>query len=374
MFRQVSIMRTLPLIAILLTVTGIFVASNIYTFIPIYSQVAQSLLVSENQAVIAGSLFTLFYAFGLLCFGAMSDIIKIKIIIVWGMFGAAVATLVIGLAENMTILYFARAFQGFTLASFAPMAFAYTFDLFQGRQRTLLLVFINTGYLVAGIFGQLCSSFISSEFGWRFVFYFFSATYFLFFALSLYYLPDNHQSKTKKQSSPSGFSKLFKVKGLLPCYVITFSLLFSSVAFYDTIERSFTSAQVLRMVGLIGAILSLFTGKLIEQFKTSGTLVLGTVIGIVSLLFMIFFKEKLIYLVTILFISSIALLIPTIVSRIGSLTGEHRVKALSMYSFILLIGATFAPPLVIHLSFQQVLLVLIGFYTVNLFLIKHEQD
>jgi predicted MFS family arabinose efflux permease len=151
-------------------------------------------------------------------------------------------------------------------------------------------------------------------------------------------------------------------------------LLFSSVAFYDTLERSFENAQFLRMIGLFGAILSLFTGRLIEQIKTSGTLVLGMVIGIASLLFMLYFKEEMIYLVTILFISSIALLIPTIVTKIGILTGEHRVKALSMYSFILLIGATFAPPLVIHLSFQQVLLLLIGFYTVNLFLIQNKQD
>jgi hypothetical protein len=85
-----------------------------------------------------------------------------------------------------------------------------------------------------------------------------------------------------------------------------------------------------------------------------------------------FFKEKMIYVVTILFISSIALLIPTIVTRIGRITREHRVKALSMYSFILLIGATFAPPIVIHLTFQQVLLVLLGFYTLNIFLIQHK--
>jgi predicted MFS family arabinose efflux permease len=365
-------MRKLPLIAFLLTVTGIFVASNIYTFIPIYSQVAQSLLISENQAVIAGSLFTLFYAFGLLFFGSISDIIGQKIVIVWGMFGAAVATLFLGMAENLTFLYFARSVQGFTLASFAPMAFAYTFDLFQGKPRTLLLVFINTGYLAAGIIGQLCSSYISSEFGWRFVFYFFSTAYFICFALCYYLLPEGYKFISNNQTTLSSFSQLLKVKGLLQCYVITLSLLFSSVAFYDTLERSYENAQVLRIIGLLGAILSLFTGKLIEWIKTSGTLVLGTAIGIVSLLFMMFFKDRLVYVVTILFISSISLLIPTIVTRIGSITGEHRVKALSLYSFILLIGATFAPPLVIHLSFQQVVLVLIGSYTINLFLIQNE--
>jgi predicted MFS family arabinose efflux permease len=370
----VSILRKLPQIALLLTVTAIFVASNIYTFIPIYSHVAQSLQISENQAVIAGSVFTLFYAFGLLFFGSISAIIGQKIVIVWGLFAAAVATMFIGMAEDISLLFFARSVQGFTLGSFAPMAFAYTFDLFQGKSRTLLLVFINTGYLVAGIFGQLCSSYISTEFDWRFIFYFFSATYFICFALCLYYLPESRRHLIKKQTYPIGFAPLLKVNGLLPCYVITFSLLFSSVAFYEVIERSYENAQVLRLIGLIGAILSLFTGKLIEQLKTSGTLILGTVIGISSLLLLMFFKEKMVYVITILFISSIALLIPTIVTRIGRITGDHRVKALSMYSFILLIGATLEPPIVIHLTFQQVLSVLLGFYTLNIFLIQLNKD
>jgi predicted MFS family arabinose efflux permease len=363
-------LRKLQLIAVLLTVTGIFVASNIYTFIPIYDQVARSLLISEKQAVIAGSLFTIFYAIGLLVFGSVSNILGKKTILVWGMFSAAIATFFIGIASNITFLYFVRSLQGFTLASFAPMAFAYTFDLFHGKNRTFLLVFINTGYLIAGIFGQVCSAFIGSEFGWRYVFYFFSGFYFIFFVLCLLILPVTPQTSEKKQSSFTTLTKLLKVKGLMKCYIITFSLLFSSVAFYDTIERSFESSQVLRSIGLIGAILSIFTGKLIDRWKTSGTLVLGMTIGIISLLLMLLNQEKIMYLVTILFISSIALLIPTIVERIGTITGEHRVIALSMYSFVLLIGASLAPSVVINLTFNQVLIVLLSFYIINLFMIR----
>jgi predicted MFS family arabinose efflux permease len=362
----------LRFMAALLTVTGIFVASNIYTFIPIYRQVAQSLLVSEKQAVLAGSLFTLFYAIGLLCFGLLSNIYGKRNILVWGMFCAAVATLMIGLSTSIHFLYFARSLQGFTLGSFAPMAFAYTFDFFQGKNRTLLLVYINTGYLIAGIFGQICSSYISIEFGWRNVFFFFSFSYFLFFALSFFTLPVSRNTLKQQKLTLAEVTRLLKVKGLVKSYIITFSLLFSSVAFYDTLERSFEDSQYLRIIGLFGAILSLYTGRLIERWKTAGTLKLGLMIGISSILFMLFFHKELMYIITILFISSIALLIPTIVTRIGTITGEHRVIALSLYSFILLIGASFAPLLVVFLSFTQVLIVLLSFYLLNLFLISQK--
>jgi predicted MFS family arabinose efflux permease len=364
-------LKNLRIIAVILTVTGVFVASNIYTFIPIYNHVATSIHISENEAVIAGSLFTVFYGWGLLFYGATSDKLGIKKILVVGMLLSALSTSLIALSESLYFLYVARSLQGFFLASFAPMAFAYSFELFKDNARTLLLVFINTGYLVAGIFGQVISSAIANEFGWRYVFYFFAISYFIFFIISFFLLPTSIAKHTK-ESSLSTLASLIRTKGLVKCYIITFSLLFSSVAFYDTLERTYENAQILRMIGLIGAFLSIFTGKFMERWKISGTLYLGICINLLSIILMLFFNERLIVLVTILFISSIAVLIPTVVTRIGMISGENRVKALAVYSFILLMGASFAPVLVVQLSYFQVLFVLLGFYSVNLFLVKQK--
>jgi hypothetical protein len=131
---------------------------------------------------------------------------------------------------------------------------------------------------------------------------------------------------------------------------------------------------MLRLIGLSGAILSLFTGRLIGLIKINGTLLLGAILAITSILMMLFLEQQVIYMTTILFISSISLLIPTIVTKIGQLSGSYRVKTLSLYSFILLVGASFAPPLVIHLSLKQTLVVILGYYLLNLYLIITKGD
>jgi MFS family permease len=209
----VKTLRGLHFIALMLTMASIFVASNIYTFIPIYEQVANTFQVPEKQVVFAGSVFTIFYAIGLLLFGGISDLIGERTIIVWGMFFAAIASLLLAISQNIEFLMIARAIQGLSLASFAPMAFAYTFNLFHGKTRTFLLVLINTGYLVAGIWGQLTSSFISQDmylFFFRLVIFYFSVSY-RRFSQSLY------QTTQIQEINPLPICVFFISMG---CYVV----------------------------------------------------------------------------------------------------------------------------------------------------------
>src|SRR5690606_40453359 len=46
------------------------------------------------------------------------------------------------------------------ISSFAPVTFLYVFELFNGKERTMWLALINTGFLTAGILGQLAASFL----------------------------------------------------------------------------------------------------------------------------------------------------------------------------------------------------------------------
>ncbi|UII56937.1 MFS transporter [Cytobacillus spongiae] len=358
--------------AFILTITGIFVASNIYTLIPIYSNVAISLSVPEDHIVGAGSLFTLFYAIGLLYFGPASDKVGRRRIIVLGMLASSLSTLAVAFSTNLGTLYLFRSLQGLTLGSFAPVAFAYSFDLFSPKKRTLLLVFINTGFLMAGILGQLISSSITIKFHWDYVFYFFSICYFLLFVVSLLILPKTKTEHDQNTSLIKTFIELLKNKQLLKCYAITFTLLFSFVALYDALARfyhgTYDELFTIRSVGLIGAALSLFTAKLIDKYGIFTTLRAGLCIAIGSLILLTMFKGYYeLMILSILFVASISLLIPTIITLIGTIGGTNRAKALSLYSFLLLTGASLASPIVMMFSFQHVLLLLIGFFSLNFF-------
>ncbi|KAF0818044.1 MULTISPECIES: MFS transporter [unclassified Cytobacillus] len=356
--------------SVILTVTGIFVASNIYTLIPIYGEIADSYKVNENHIVAGGSLFAIFYAAGLLFFGPASDTFGRRRVIIAGLLASAISTYAVGLSPNPEALYITRSIQGVTLGSFAPVAFAYSFDLFQPRSRTLLLVFINTGFLAAGILGQLISSAITFYYKWNYAFYFFAVCYFILFLVSYKILPPASRPFNKETSTFAVMKKLIRQGRLLKCYAITFTLLFSFAAFYDAMGRNFMGTMedlfTIRAVGLIGALLSLFTGKLIERIGAYSTLKLGIFLGTVSIIKMFFFSStNALMAISILFVASISLLVPTVITLIGMLAGAYRAKALSLYSFILLTGASLAPPAAMFLKFHHILFLLLAFFLLN---------
>ncbi|MCM3707231.1 MULTISPECIES: MFS transporter [Cytobacillus] len=362
--------RVLFATSVILTVTGIFVASNIYTLIPIYGEIADSFKVDDNHIVAGGSLFAFFYAAGLLFFGPASDTFGRRRIIISGLLASALSTFAVGLSPSAEALYITRSIQGVTLGSFAPVAFAYSFDLFQPRSRTLLLVFINTGFLAAGIVGQLISSAITFYYKWNYTFYFFAVCYFILFLVSCKILPHASRPFKSKISTVIILKKLIKQRSLLKCYAITFSLLFSFAAFYDALGRNFNGTMeelfTIRAVGLIGALLSLFTGKLITRIGAYSTLKLGLLLGTISIINMFFFSSTNGLMgISIMFVAAISLLVPTVITLIGMLAGADRAKALSLYSFILLTGASLAPPAAMILQYHNVLYLLLAFFLIN---------
>jgi MFS family permease len=355
----------------LLTIISILVASNIYTLIPIYGEVADSLYISSGDVVIAGSLFTLFYAGGLLSFGPISDYAGRKNILVFGLLASSFTTLAVGFSTDTVSLWLTRSIQGFTLATFASVVFTYSFDLFPLKQRTLLVVLINTGFLIAGIFGQLISSTLTQLFTWKSVFIFFSSCYLILFVLAFFILTDAPKSKKEQEPFWHIYLSLLKDSRLIKCYLIASTLLFSVIAFYDALSRFFPGQSnelfLIRTAGLLGASVSLFTGKLIERKGEIKTLALGLVIGVISLAAMLFFNSVVeLIALSILFISCISLAIPTVITLVGTYGGKQRSKALSLYSFILLIGASFAPTIAVLFGFFHMLFGLSVLFIINL--------
>ncbi|WP_341357788.1 MFS transporter [Rossellomorea sp. y25] len=355
-------------IASVLVVMAIMVACNIYTFIPIYRNIASSLSIAQSEVVIAGSSFIFFYACGLLTFANGADRFGKKEILVWGMLASAISTGLVGIAGDFWSLFFIRGFQGFCLGSFAPVAFAYTYDLFSKKKRTLLLAFINSGFLFAGILGQLLSEGITRYSNWTTVFFFFAVVYASLFFIGKQTLPTTSTRSVSVTHQIVTIYKLLLRKELLYCYGIVFTLLASFVAYYDSLTRYlFGSPDVLfliRAVGMIGVGLSLFTGRLLEAIGVYKTLFMGVAISITSLsiaFIYVYMSEPFIIVVSsVLFVSGISLLIPTVITLIGDMSGDDRSQALSLYSFILLGGTSLAPLVIMQLTYVQSLFLLLG--------------
>jgi predicted MFS family arabinose efflux permease len=355
-------------ISSVLVVMAIMVACNIYTFIPIYGNIASSLSIALSEVVIAGSSFIFFYACGLLTFANSADRFGKKEILVWGMLASAVSTGLVGLAGDFWSLFFLRGIQGFCLGSFAPVAFTYTYDLFSGKKRTLLLAFINSGFLFAGILGQLLSEGITRYSKWTIVFFFFAVVYVSLFFIGKQTLPTTSTRSVSVTHQIVTIYKLLLRKELLYCYGIVFTLLASFVAYYDSLTRYLSGDSnllfLLRAVGLIGVSLSLYTGRLLEAIGAYKTLFIGVTISIASVLIAFIYvhmsEPLIIVLSSVLFVSAISLLIPTVITLIGDMSGDDRSQALSLYSFILLGGTSIAPLVIMQLTYVQSLFLLLG--------------
>ncbi len=355
-------------ISAFLVAMAVMVACNIYTFIPIYREIGASLSITQSEVVMAGTSFIFFYACGLLTFANAADHFGKKRILVWGMLASAFASGLVGLSTDFWSLFFTRGFQGLCLGSFAPVAFAYTYDLFSGKQRTLLLAFINTGFLFAGILGQLLSGGITQLSEWSRVFYFFAVVYAFLFVIGKHMLPLTNVQSVSPSYQLATIMKLLRRKELLYSYGIVFTLLASFIAYYDSLTRHLSGEEDLlfltRSVGLIGAGLSLYTGRFMEVIGIYKTLFIGLALSIVSLVAALIYAIwhiPFIIISSILFVSAISLLIPTVITLIGNMSGKGRSQALSLYSFILLCGTSLAPLIVMNLSYVQSLYLLLGF-------------
>ncbi|WP_080846371.1 MFS transporter [Cytobacillus gottheilii] len=372
-------MGRLHAVGLLLIVTGVFVASNIYTLIPIYSEIAIGVKSSEEQIIWGSSVFTVCYAIGLLLFGPLSEQYGRKKVIVLGLLMSGLSTMLVGLSFNLESLIVFRGVQGFFLGSFAPVAFAYIFELYEKeKQRTLILTLINCGFLVAGILGQIVSTALTLFYGWEIVFFVFAVIYVTLFTFS-------HKIHIKTAISPAQGFHIFKVlavpfssKQLFNSYLITFTLLLSFIAFYDSLGRMLSTDGfsdealiLIRTIGLAGTILAVFTGRIIEKLHLKKTMIIGILLCLGSLVLFIVFREQpvMITFLSIPFVSSIAMLIPSVISYIGSAAKAQRGLATSFYSFSLLMGASLAPVIAAHLSFTFVMTVLLVFFCCNLFLV-----
>ncbi|WP_456275927.1 MFS transporter [Bacillus sp. AK128] len=368
------------LIAALLVVTGVFVASNIYTLIPIYDVLSQDLNTTTSVIALGSTSFTLCYAVGLLIFGSLSDAIGRKPILIIGMLIFALTSLLVAFADSKTMIILTRGLQGFAGGSFAPIAFAYTFDLYKGKYLALILSLINTGFLVAGILGQLISASITAHYSWEHVFYFFSIIYLSVFILSLKLLPQQ-TAEVKPSFHPIKsiklFARLLKSRNLLLCYLITFSLLLTPLSFYDTLNQYLSPYHTadelftLRAIALLGTVLSLFGGFINDRFGLKGSFYIGIFVLISGLIPMLVAPSYFVIMCSaVLLVAATSILIPTIIAIIGTIEQRARGSAIALYSFTLLVGASFGSVLTSLLSFQGVLLFLLFYGLINIWMIK----
>ena len=332
--------------------TGLVILCSLYMTIPLLSVFAEEFTITANQAAWAGSIFSIFFAIGCVFFGIMSEKFGLKRVMVFGLLCLGALTILVGFASDFRQLLIFRALQGIASATFSPVAITYIGKVFPPERRVTTLGFLSTGFLFAGIVGQLVSSFIEPRINWQSVFYFFGVVYFIT-VLLLLLLPQDVRDKNKDLLLIMKKFKIpFQQKTIIITYFISITILLTFVGMYTALGESlkqnfnFNDQQIflVRAAGGIGILISPFTGKLAKKFSIYPVVYSGFLLAIIGLFSMGFSKDLYTTIImSVLFVAGIATVVPTLLAIVGDLGGENKGIVTSLYTFILFIGASLGP-------------------------------
>lgn len=354
--------KNYPLMTAILLWCALVVVSSLYITLPMVSVFASTFKVTPEIATWTSSAFSFAYAVGFLFFGPLSDQYGRKQLMLAGLVAMLFITPLLGLMTSLSGLIALRAVQGLAAATFGPSALAYVVEMFPLERRVTTVGFVSTGFLMAGITGQIFSSFISQNLGWPYVFYVLGALYCLSAILLHSFLPKG-EARGTNASVLTPFRQMVAIlfrKPLFFCYVITVTLLLSFVGMYTTLGNylpqapfALTANQILtvRAAGILGMILSPFAGRLVARYGLKPVLRAGLILSAAGLA-AVGISSSLPVLIgmSIVFVAGISITVPTMISLIGSLAGEARGAAVTLYTFILFIGATLGPITALNLQ------------------------
>lgn len=355
MIKQTNRARNYSLMTVILCWSGLVVMSSLYVTIPLISVFAQLFSISETQAAAAGSTFSIGFALGCLIYGALSDKYGRKPVIFAGLLFLAMISFILGFVHQFTWVLVLRGLQGAAAATFSPVSLAYAVEMYPAEKRVTTIGFISTGFLAAGIVGQVISSVISEQYGWNAVFYTLAIVYALTAAVVFFLLPKGgiQQAHANIWEPMKQIGKVFVRKQLLLCYLVAFVLLMSFVSMYTVLGNYLSQAPFelskqeilyVRMIGILGMLVSPFAGRISKRLGVRVTLRAGLLLAIIGLASMGMISHlPLLVIMSIIFVSGIAIAVPSLVSLVGQLGGKMRGIAVSVYTFILFTGTSFGP-------------------------------
>ncbi|MCO7125430.1 MFS transporter [Sporolactobacillus shoreicorticis] len=329
---------------------SISIGISIYEMIPLYAFIADSF--GTDHAVWAGSIFSLGYAIGFLMVGWLMSKIPHKPLLLTALGMLILNTLLIGFTHSFSALIVIRFFQGIFASVFAPIVFSIIIRSFPKNRIPLANSAVTSGFVIAGVIGQLFASFLFQFGGWFFIYGVQALIYFLIVLLLSFTVPGTTRLSEIRTSFRSDLAQIVRNKRLWLCFIITFTLLFAFVGMYTAMGTYFADGHAgranflmtFRSFGLIGILFAIFLSTKTRTWSLSRLLSLGLACASFGI-FLMAFVQSLVLLTffSIVFAFGIALTLPMVVSIIGRVGGSQASTAITLYTFILFIGATIGP-------------------------------
>ena len=180
-------------ILLMMAVMAGFTVANLYYNQPLLNMICQETGISYVQANFITVITQIGYALGLLFIVPLADMVSVRRIVVLGMLAAAVSAVVIGIANDVRLLWGASLTLG--MSSIIPQLFIPMATLYSRPENKVR----NMGYVASGIMtgivsARAISGYIGEWWGWRSMFFIVAAMMLLGLVVTLRMMPQGSVS------------------------------------------------------------------------------------------------------------------------------------------------------------------------------------
>ncbi|UJP10953.1 MFS transporter [Microbacterium sp. KUDC0406] len=335
-----------------LVVTALFVLTQLYAAIPLIAPISADL--GGDSTFALSTAFSLSYAIGFLIWGPLADQYGHRRVLMIGLAALAATTLGTALSSTLPALGTLRALQGFTAASFAPVALAYLAEAVHPRRRPLAIGAMSTAFLVAGVAGQVLASTVALAIGWPWVFGLSGAILVVCLGGVAVMLaePQRPLRAGRLAQQFAALARVARMPRMLLLAVAHLTLLLGFVAMYTAVgphveTLGLDAAQViwLRLAGLPGMFAALAVGPLARRLGTDGVARLGFAIGAAGLVAEALLSASLVGIAatSLIYVVGVALAIPAMITLFGETAAPQRAGGMALNGFVLFLGASLGP-------------------------------
>ena len=265
---------------------------GLYSTQPLLPLLESVFRASKTTVSLTVSAATLGVAISAPFFGALTERLSRKRVIVWSLVGVTVPTLLAATAHTIGQLIFWRFLQGLTLPGIYAVVVTYIGEEWPAERMALVMSFYVSGTALGGFLGRLTSGILADAYSWRVSFLAIGLFSLAGAGMVAAWLPKGHGRPHHAASAaasgalprfPYQVQELFRIRRLVATFAVGFNVLFSLVAVFTWITFHLSAPPFLLSTTILSSLFVVYLAGLIVT--PAGGFLIGLVglrIGVAS--------------------------------------------------------------------------------------------
>ncbi len=261
------------------TLCGVCAFLELYCTQPLLPLLARIFHASKTGVGMTVSAATLGVAIAAPIFGALTERLPRKRVIVYSILGVSIPTVLAATSTSLTQLIFWRFLQGVMVPGIIAVVVTYIGEEWPPERVALIMSFYVSGTALGGFIGRISAGILADYFSWRISFLVLGLASLAGTAAVAAWLPHGRRKSAHSSSSVAPafihqVQSMFRNRRLVATFAVGFNVLFSLVGVFTWItfylsappfSLSITALSSLFFVYLIGLVVTPFAGYLITR-------------------------------------------------------------------------------------------------------------